>query len=475
MKRPTLIILITIVGLFFICCFNPNKNPVLIDAWNRTDSILLQIKEPTFPDKIFNILDFGAIPDNKTLNTIAIANAINRASIKGGGTVLIPEGTFLTGAIHLKNNIRLHLEDKAILNFSTNPSDYLPVVLTRWEGIDCYNYSPLIYGKDLENIAITGNGKLNGQADTNHWWPWKGITFYGWESGEPSQLLPEGRPLLTKFNADQTPVENRQMGEGHYLRPPFIQLYNCKNILIQDVTIENSPFWVLHPLLSENITIRGVKVNSNGTNNDGCDPESCRNILIEDCYFNTGDDCIALKSGRNADGRRWNKPTENVIIRNCKMQNGHGGIVIGSEISGGCRNIFAENCEMSSPQLERAIRVKTNSQRGGIIEDIFIRNITIGQVGEAVIKIDCLYEPEEGQGSFPPLVKNIYISNVISKQAQYAIYLRGIQGLTCIDDIEISECNFSGVKKNCVLKDIGEIELKNVIRNGELITLNKLH
>ena len=470
MKRPAFLFLTILVGISFFCCFDTNKTQNLYD-WSRSDSIIKIIHEPVISEKIYNILDFGAVPDNKTLNTQAITKAIDRACADGGGTVLIPEGTFLTGAIHLKNNIRIHLEENAILNFSTRPSDYLPIVLTRWEGIDCYNYSPLIYGKDLENIAITGKGKLNGQADTSHWWPWKGMSIYGWKSDLSSQLDSFGRPLLTNYNSEQIPVEQRQMGEDHYLRPPFIQLYNCKNILIQDVTVENSPFWIIHPLLSENIIVRGVKINSHGPN-DGCDPESCRNLLIEDCYFNTGDDCIALKSGRNADGRRWNKPIENVIIRNCKMQNGHGGIVIGSEISGGCKNIFAENCEMNSPLLDRAIRVKTNSQRGGIIQDIFIRNITVGQVGEAVIKIDCLYEPEEGIGNFPPLIKNIFISNVVSKQAQYAIYLRGIKGLKCIDDIEITECNFSGVEKKCFLKDIGEIELKNVIRNGELITLN---
>lgn len=469
MKIYSRIFLIAAITFFVSFCGNSFTFDTNNPSWKRADSILSKIAEPSFPDITFNILDFGAVADGKTLNTTAINKAISHASESGGGTVLIPEGAFRTGAIHLKSNIRLHLEENATVIFSVNPKDYLPLVISRWEGMDCYNYSPLIYGYKLENIAITGKGLLDGQADNTNWWPWKGRTEYGWKPGMPSQTDSSGRPLLIEYNAEQIQVEERLMGEEHYLRPPFIQLYQCKNILLQDFTIENSPFWIIHPLLSENITVRGLKVNSNGTNNDGCDPESCKNVLIEDCFFNTGDDCIALKSGRNADGRRWNVPVENVIIRNCKMQNGHGGIVIGSEISGGCRNIFVENCEMSSPDLERAVRIKTNSQRGGIVENIYIRNIKVGEVREAVIKINCLYEPQEGRGDFPPLVRNVHISEITSQKAQRAVHMSGLKDLICIDNIYIANCEFEGVEQKCRIQEAGKVVLNNITINGKLV------
>jgi polygalacturonase len=468
MNKKNIIVIISAISLYFVFCCNTKNSESTPLYWQKADSILTLIKEPSFPSAIFNIMDFGAVADGKTLNTIAINNAIANASKSGGGTVLIPEGTFLTGAIHLKSNIRLHLDDKAMVIFSVNPEDFLPLVITRWEGMDCYNYSPLIYGYKLENIAVTGKGRLNGQADNANWWSWKGYRGYGWKSDSPSQLDDKGRPLLMKYNENQVPVEERQMGEG-YLRPPFIQLYQCKNILLQDFTIENSPFWVIHPLLSENITVRGIRINSSGPNNDGCDPESCKNMLIEGCHFNTGDDCIALKSGRNADGRKWNIPTENVIVRNCKMQNGHGGIVIGSEISGGCKNIFVENCEMSSPELERAIRIKTNSLRGGVVEKVYIRNVRVGEVKEAVIKINCRYEPQEGQGNYPPLVQNIFISDVTSQKSKYAVYMLGIKNQVCINDIYISGCEFSGVEKESNLQETGRVIFDNTKINGVLI------
>ncbi len=453
----------------------PHTNTVteknITEKWQKADSILNKIKKPVFPDNTYNIIDFGAVGDGLTLNTTPINNAIKKANNEGGGTVIIPKGVFLSGAIHLLSNVNLRIEQNAILKFSTNPEDYLPVVISRWEGIDCYNYSPLIYAYNQKNIAVTGNGKLDGQADNLHWWPWKGRSEYGWQPGMPSQLDSIGRPLLKKFDDNKVPVDKRKMGRNHYLRPPFIQFYKCENILLQDVTIENSPFWVIHPLLSENVTIRGVHVNSSGPNNDGCDPESCKNVLIENCFFNTGDDCIALKSGRNFDGRKWNIPVENVIVRNCNMQNGHGGIVVGSEISGGCKNIFVEDCVMSSPDLDRAIRIKTNSHRGGVIEDFFVRNIKVGEVNEAVIKINCKYEPVDGKGNFPPVVKNIYISGITSQKSRYSFYLLGLEDLNCINDIYISDSDFSGVSKAYYIKDAENVHINDVKINGAYLKI----
>jgi len=437
--------------------------------WLKAEKILATIQEPKFLNKVYNVVNFGAKGDGKTKNTKAIQAAIDKCSANGGGQVLISKGDYLTGAIHLKSNVNLHIDANTILRFSTDPKDYLPVVRTRWEGDDCYNYSPLIYADGQTNIAVTGKGTLNGQGSVKNWWPWCGSTQMGYVKGTPSQLDPKSRPQLKKYNDSQVPVEKRQFGEGFYLRPQFISFIRCKNIKFEDFTIINSPFWVLHPLLSENVIVRNVTVNSEGPNNDGCDPESCKNVLIENCTFNTGDDCIALKSGRDFDGRRENAPIENVIVRNCNMRMGHGGVSIGSEISGGSKNIFVENCEMSSPELDRAIRLKTNNSRGGVTDGVYVRNIKVGEVKDAVLSINCNYNIKgEGEGKFIPTIKNVYLTNVTSKKSAYALWLDGIKGTTCVDNIVISNCIFEGVAKENVMNYIGKVTLKNVKINDSM-------
>lgn len=440
--------------------------------WQQIYQLINDIKEPVFIDKTYNINDFGAVADGQTLNSIAINKAINVCSTNGGGTVLVSDGKYLTGAIHMKNNVNLHIAENAMLIFSTNPKDYLPLVQTRWEGNDCYNYSPLIYANDQHNFAITGKGKLDGQGSKTSWWPWKGKSHYGWKENTPSQLDKTGRPLLTQWDNQQVPLAERQMGEGHFLRPQFISFIHCTNVKIEDITLSNSPFWVIHPVLSNNLILRGVTINSMGPNSDGCDPESCKNVLIENCTFNTGDDCIALKSGRNFDGRTANIPIENVLIRNCKMKNGHGGVVLGSEISAGCKNIFVENCEMSSPELDRAIRIKTNNHRGGTTDGVYIRNVKVGQVKEAVVKINCSYDRKEGDGNFLPMVKNVFISGVHSEKAKYALSLVGIEGENCVENIYIEDCSFGGVESGNKIVDVKNLTTRNITINGEKVELN---
>lgn len=443
-------------------------------GWTDTRVILANLKDPVFLDRVYNVIDFGAKGDGKTKNTAAINAAINKCSSEGGGHVLIANGDYLTGAIHLKSNVDLHIDANAILRFSTEPGDYLPLVRTRWEGDDCYNFSPLIYAEGQTNFAVTGNGILNGQGSFTDWWPWKGSKSYGWTKGMRSQLDPSCRPLLKKYNDTQVPVEKRQMGVGYYLRPQFISFIHCKNFKIEDVTMVNSPFWVIHPLLSENVIIRGVTVSSEGPNNDGCDPESCKNVLIENCTFNTGDDCIALKSGRDFDGRRENVAIENVIVRNCKMRKGHGGVSMGSEISGGCRNIFVENCEMSSPELERAILIKTNNSRGGTTDGVYVRNVTVGEVNDAIFSINCTYHINtEGQGKFPPMIKNVFLENVISKKSDFAVSLDGIAGIICVDNIRVENCVFNGVKEKNQIQNVGKVVLKNVVINGRVVNFGE--
>ena len=381
--------------------------------WSTLPDILAQIQVPVFPDRDFHITDFGAMEGGEVLCTEAIVQAIQACVDAGGGKVIVPEGRFLTGAIHLKSNVNLVVSKGATLLFSTDPDDYLPLVYTRWEGVECYNYSALIYAFEQENIAVTGEGTLDGQAGWDNWWAWNKKRD---ENGNKLVTL-QGEPRRIFFeNAEKgVPVEERRLGEGHFLRPNFLQPYRCENVLIEGVTIKRSPMWEVHPVLCENVTVRGLTIDTHGPNNDGCDPESSKNVLIEDCVFDTGDDCIAIKSGRNNDGRRVDVASENIVVRNCVMKDGHGGVVIGSEISGGCRNVFIENCQMSSPNLDRALRIKTNSIRGGVVENVFVRNIEVGQVKDAVIKVNFHYE-EGDAGDFTPIVRNIVVQNLTSRK-----------------------------------------------------------
>jgi unsaturated rhamnogalacturonyl hydrolase len=315
------------------------------------------------------------------------------------------------------------------------------------------NYSPLIYAFGQENIAVTGEGTLDGGADWDNWWAWN-------DKKKGAVKQKPGRDRLLAMGEAGVPVEQRVFGDGHFLRPNFIQPYRCKNILIEGVTIIRSPMWELHPVLSENITVRGVKINTHGPNNDGCDPESSRDILIEDCVFDTGDDCIAIKSGRNNDGRRVGVPSENIVIRRSVMKDGHGGVVLGSECSGGIRNVFIEDCVMDSPELDRALRFKNNAVRGGVLENVFMRRVQIGRVGEAVLTIDLLYE-EGAQGPHQPVVRNVQLDQITSSASPRAFYIAGFPGAV-IDDIRVSDSTFNNLTAPEVATHAGRITLRNV-------------
>jgi polygalacturonase len=434
-------------------------------SWELSKEIEKSIIEPSFKGEEYSILDYGAVGDGKYDCTEAIKKAIDICNSKGGGSVIIPAGTFLTGAIYLKSNVNLHLSKDAKLKFSTETEKYLPLVLSRWEGVECMNYSALIYANNEKNIAITGEGVLDGQANNENWWWWKGLKEYGWNDSLPNQK--KSRDKLFKMNEENIPVDKRIMGKGEYLRPNFVQFYNCENILIRGVEFKDSPMWFINPVLCKNITIKGVKIEGLGPNNDGCNPESCENVLISDCFFNTGDDCIAIKSGRNNDGRRIGKPSENIIIKNCKMKEGHGGVVIGSEISGGVRNIFVENCEMDSPNLDRAIRIKTNSIRGGFVENLYARNIKIGVVKEAVLKINFYYE-EGDSGEYTPSVKNIILENITSQKSDYALWIRAYER-SKVAGLRIENCRFENVSNGSVLENVEVPIYKNYFVNCKLV------
>lgn len=476
MKRNTaqsLCLSFTVLLTVICSCSTPKQNEQekaevrSSEAWENVSAILAEIKAPVFPDRDFLITDYGAVGDGSQDNTQAFQEAIAACNQQGGGRVVVPEGNFFTGPIHLKSNVNLHLEEGAKISFSTNPDDYLPLVYTRWEGVELMNYSPLIYAFEESNIAITGSGVLDGQADETNWWPWKGRENYGWQEGMPQQEDEGNRPALFAMAEEGVPVSERKFGPGHYLRPQFVQPYRCENVLIEGVTFVNSPMWILNPVLCTNVTIQGVTVESQGPNSDGCDPESCKNVLIKDCFFNTGDDCIAIKSGRNADGRRINVPSENIIIQNCSMANGHGGVVIGSEISGGARNIFAENCTMNSPLLDRALRIKTSSMRGGVVENIYMRNIEVGQVAEQVIRVNMFYEDS---GSFLPTVRNIEVQNMtVEKGGEVGILLEGYEQ-SPVENIRLFNVSINDVEDPYEFSNIKDIVFEDVIINGKNIT-----
>ena len=424
--------------------------PLRVTSWADYESVLARIKAPTFSDRDFPITQFGAKPGNDC--TEAITAAIAACNTAGGGRVVVPAGEWLTGAIHLKSNVNLHVSAGATLRWIFDLAKY-PIVFTRWEGVECMNYSPFIYAYGQENIAVTGPGTLDGGADWATWWSWN-------NKSQGTVKQKSSRDALIRMGEANVPVAQRVFGPGHFLRPNFIQPYHCKNILIEGVTIIRSPMWEIHPVMSQNITVRGVKIISHGPNNDGCNPESSRDVLIEDTLFDTGDDCIAIKSGRNGDGRRVNVPSENIVIRNCIMKDGHGGVVLGSECTGGIRNVFVENCQMDSPELDRALRFKNNAVRGGILENVFMRNVQIGRVGEAVLTIDLLYE-EGAKGDFKPIVRNIQLDNVTSSASPRVMYIRGFEG-AIIDNIRISNSTFSGVTETDVVSHAGTISLANV-------------
>jgi len=434
--------------------------PLAIPAFGY-DAVASNTKPPQFPEREFNILKFGAVEGGKKDSTEAIRKAIE-ACAAGGGRVVVPEGVFLTGPIHLKSGVNLHVVKNATLLFNRDSKVYLPVVFTRWEGTECMSYSPLIYAFEQTNIAISGEGTLDGNANCDFWWNWSGKGGCG-KKGEPTQA--QARKELVAAADKDVPVKDRVFGEGSWLRPQFIQPYRCTNVLIEGVTIRNSPMWEINPVLSSNVTVRNVKISSHGPNNDGCNPESSSDVLIENCEFDTGDDCIAIKSGRNRDGRRVGAPSQRIIVRNCVMKDGHGGVTIGSETSGDVRDVHVENCKMDSPELLVALRIKTNSYRGGKIENIYMRNCAVGQVAGAVFDVDLFYEEGEG-GEFTPLVKNIVMENVTCNKSKYAVSLKGYKSAP-IQDISLSRCTFDHVEKESVIQNVTGLHASDVTINGK--------
>ncbi len=458
---------------------------VQAQGWNEEQyrQIEKSIRVPQFQQRDFLITKYGAKTTNSAAkNQKAIQKAIDKCSKKGGGRVVVPAGQkFLTAAIQLKNGVNLHIEEGAVLEFAFEPELY-PIVPTRWEGLDCWNLSPLIYAYQQKDVAITGKGTVDGGGSRETWWPWVSSPKFGFKEGMAvHQWKDTSRPQLLRQAENGVDMDERRYGPQDGLRPQMICLNQCEGILIENVTLLRSPFWVIHPLLSTDITVRGVKIINDGPNGDGCDPESCDRVLIENCFFNTGDDCIAIKSARNNDGREGGqgryagRPSKNIIIRGCEMKNGHGGVVIGSEISGGCQNVFAENCRMDSPNLDRVLRIKTNSCRGGVIENINMRNITVGQCKEAVLKINTDYEPREVCcRGFNPTVRKVWMENVTCQKSKYGVMVVGMPDACQVYDVDVKNCQFNGVAAgNKLTGQYRDIRFDGLLINGSLVLQQK--
>ncbi len=423
------------------------------DPWQYARELRKRIRAPEFPDREFSVIDFGARGDGGTDCTEAIKEAIRACSEAGGGRVTVPKGVYRTGPVHLLSNVNLHVVDGAVLSFYTDPKRYLPVVFTRFEGTELMNFSPLVYAYDQENIAITGGGTLDGGASEENWWLLK-EGHYGNPKVNPS------KERLTDMGDAGIPPEQRVFGAEGRLRPSFLQPYKCRNVLIEGIRVRRAPFWQVHPVLCTNVIVRGIDVQSLGPNNDGCNPESCRSVLIENCRFDTGDDCIAIKSGRNTDGRRVGVPSEDIIVSNCEMRAGHGGVVIGSEMSGGARNVFVEECHMSSPDLWYMLRIKTNSLRGGFVESVHVRNVNIGTVGKAAVRVNFHYAKGD-VGEFTPRVSGISVRDVVGRNVRQVLSLHGYER-SPVRNIRILNCRFEGVTEANTVFHVENLILENV-------------
>jgi len=406
--------------------------------WDKVAGIRARIRPPEFAAREFDLSLFGAVADGRTMNTEAFRSAIAACSEAGGGQVTIPPGRYLTGPIHLQSNVNLHVAEGAELLFSKDPKDYLPMVQTWFEGVELMNYSPFVYAFGAENVAVTGKGVLNGQADFDVWWSWRGPrswkgaksgTTSGWQEGMPYQKA--SRSKLMEMAAQGVPVAERQFGEGHYVRSAMVEFNRCRNVLIEGVTIRNAPFWSVHPVLCGNVTARGVTIdNPVGANADGIDPECCNDVLIENCSFDTGDDCISVKSGRDHDGRRIATPCRNVLIRGCHFSSERSAVSCGSESSGGVGDVYIE--DVTAGTVFRLFRIKTNTQRGGVNENIHLRNVRVGEALENLVEIQADFsEPlKDGPGvgtqeKCIPVIRDISITDLDCGQAYRAFNLPG--------------------------------------------------
>lgn len=410
----------------------------------------------------------GAEASGKKLNTLLINKTIEKLNTSGGGTIYFPAGTYLTGAIHLKSNITIELEAGATLLFSDNFDDYLPFVEMRHEGIVMKSFSPLLYAVDAENITIKGEGKIDGQG--KKWWDEffrvvVDLRDHGVRNLNKYQTLWDQANDTVALYRD-TNNDYKSSMQRRFFRPPFIQPIRCKNIKIQGITIVNSPFWTVNPEFCENVLIDGVTINNPlSPNTDGINPESCRYVHISNCHISVGDDCITLKSGRDLQARNLGWPNENITITNCTMLAGHGGVVIGSEMSAGVKKVVISNCVFDG--TDRGIRIKSTRGRGGVVEDIQVSNIVMKDIKEEAIVLDLKYSkmPEEPVSDRTPVFRNIHISNVTANNVLIPIRINGLEE-SPISNISLFNVNIQNAKQPASFKNCKNILFTNIVVNG---------
>ncbi|MCF8882717.1 glycoside hydrolase family 28 protein [Erythrobacter sp. SN021] len=427
-------------------------NPVLLDdpswldnPWSRADRIVGEIGQVEIPARQFAITEFGALDNDGSDARPAIQSAIAAAHAAGGGRVIIPSGLWLSdGPIHYRSNVELHLAEGAHLRFLPNVEQYLPPVRTRWEGTELYTYSPMLYAENCENIALTGSGTVDGQGE-QYWLPWR-------DTQRPIQRL------LRDMGRDGVPVEERLFVGERRLRPYFVQFNRCRRVLVDGPRLIDSPFWMVHPLFCEDVIIRNIRCKSDHVNSDGVDPDSSRRVLIENCDFDVGDDGVSLKSGRDQDGWRVGIPTENVVVRNCTYSgSAGGGMAIGSEMSGGVRNIFVDGYDL--PRAVHTLYFKANLDRGGLISDIYIRNINAGET-QSLLVFTNDYHSYRG-GNYPPQFERVLIESVQVDRTVVGISIDGHENAP-VRDVVIRNLT------------MGEAEFPLKVSNAERITLDRV-
>lgn len=411
-----------------------------------------------------NVKERGADATGIVKCTKVISDVINDLSAKGGGTVFFPAGTFFTGPIIMKSNITLWLDAGAVIKFSDDFDDYLPMVQSRWEDVRVKNFVSQVYAYKCENISIRGRGHFEGQG--KKWWNFMRT------AGSKQQPESKWQEIFRKENAELLAKNEYISAKNNFLRPPMVTTYECKNVLIEGVSFSNPPFWTIMPAFTDNITITGITIENpgNSPNTDGIDPSSCRNVHISNCHITVGDDCIVIKSGRDVDGREAARPTENITITNCTMLKGHGGVVIGSEMSGNVKRIAITNCVFEG--TDRGIRIKTMRGRGGVIEDILVSNIVMNNMINEGVLITLRYQntKPEPVSERTPACNNVRISNIIQRGGERPVAIYGL------DEREVSQISFSNMesttRRGILIEngsDISFHDMKMEIREGSAL------
>ncbi|MGF1544430.1 MAG: glycoside hydrolase family 28 protein [Parvularculaceae bacterium] len=417
---------------------------------DRVAEIVAGVVRPNVPARRFDAGDFGLSAGGDARP--AINSALAAANEAGGGRVVVPPGAYRSdGPIQLQSRCELHLSEGAKVTFSGDPTHYLPIVFTRWEGVEAYNYSPFIYGRGLSDVAITGAGVFDGEGAAN-WLPMR-----------PKQKADQ--TLLREMGRTGVPLNERRFGAGRWLRPHFLQIIDAERVLIEGVTFLDSPFWVVHPVYCRHVTVRNIKVVSEHVNSDGVDPDSCEDVLIENCDFNTGDDGVAIKAGRDQDGWRVDRPCRRVVVRDCRYTGtAGGGMAIGSEMSGGVEEVFVDGYDMN--EVKHGIYLKSNSDRGGYVRDCHFRRIAVAKAKDLIV-VTNNYK-EQGSGRYPALFENVTFSGVRADTVETAISIVGAPSIP-VRGFTIADLRARAAGLPLRTRNVEDLTFVNVSANGEAV------